>query len=131
MFLLASMFSFSMPSTKHKKGLRWHKPVLNHLYPSLCFVAVLGLDSPRETTIEPSATEIHVGQELTCTTRASPDAHAYEWFQDDTVSVGVNQIFMIPDDWLGDHINLTCQATNAVGSERKSISFSVVRKYYA
>ena len=94
----------------------------------LVVVAVLSLDSPRDTTIEPSGAQLEAGQELTCTTRSNPDA-LYEWFQHDTVSVGVDQIFLIPDDWLGDHINLTCQAINAVGSDRKSISFSVVRKY--
>ena len=94
----------------------------------LVVVAVLSLDSPRETTIKPSVAEIHVGQELACTTRASPDA-LYEWFQHDTVSLGVDQTFFIPGDWVGGQVTLVCQATNAVGSDRKSISFSVVRKY--
>ena len=91
-------------------------------------VAVLSLDSPRDTTIEPSGAQLEAGQELTCTTRSNPDA-LYEWFQDDTVSVGVAQTFLVPGDWVGGHVTLVCQATNAVGSERKSISFSVVRKY--
>ena len=91
-------------------------------------VAVLSLDSPRDTTIEPSGAQLEAGQELTCTTRSNPDA-LYEWFQHDTVSVGVDQTFFVRGDWVGEQVTLVCQATNAVGSERKSISFSVVRKY--
>ena len=85
-------------------------------------------DSPRETDIVPSDVVIHVDQELTCTTRASPNAHAYEWFRDETVSVGVNQTYIVPEDWLGQNITLTCIATNTVGSDGVSIFFSVVGK---
>ena len=71
---------------------------------------------------------MHMGQELTCITRASPDAHAYEWFRDWTVSVGVGQTFVIPEGWLGQNITLICEAINTVGSDRTSVSFSVASK---
>ena len=71
---------------------------------------------------------MHVGQELTCVTRASPDAHAYEWFRDETDSVGVGQTYVIPEEWLGQYVTLTCIATNTVGSDGVSIFFSVVGK---
>ena len=85
-------------------------------------------DSPRDTTIDPSDAVIHVDRELTCTTRASPDAHAYEWFRDETDSVGVGQTYVIPEEWLGQYVTLTCIATNTVGSDGVSIFFSVVGK---
>ena len=71
---------------------------------------------------------MQMGQELTCIARASPEVHAYEWFRDETDSVGVGQTYVIPEEWLGQYVTLTCIATNTVGSDGVSIFFSVVGK---
>ena len=72
---------------------------------------------------------MYVGQELTCTGRANPSIDSAQWFRDEALPDQTDLTLVVPSEWLGQNITLSCLAYNDIGSAMSpEVSFTVARK---